>query len=136
MERLEIIEATKVLNVKNACLDGSRFECCGLEHMHFENVSLARTKITDANLSDLEIDGAQIGGAFIHNIGLPPEDHPLYDPNAKHRGVRFDNCNLENSQITNSNLSGVEISGCELSGMKINGTLVLELLRAYEKNNS
>ena len=27
-------------------------------------------KIINANLSDLEIEGAQLGGAYIHNIGM------------------------------------------------------------------
>jgi len=133
VERIELVNTSKLLDVRNASLDGSRFECAGLERMHFENVSLKGTKITDANLSDLEIDGAQLGGAYIHNIGMPPEGHPNYSPGAKQKSVRFDNCNLENSQITNCNLTGVEINNCDMDGMKINGILVADLLKKYEK---
>ncbi len=135
MERLEIVNTTKQLDVKNANLTGSKFERSCLENMHLQDISLAGTKIMDANLSDLEIDGAQLGGAYIHNIGMPPEGHPGYDPTAKQRGLRFENCNLENSEITNCNLSGLDINDCELNGMKINGILVVDLLKQYEKTS-
>ncbi|MNI73485.1 hypothetical protein D3C73_1294960 [compost metagenome] len=29
---------------------------------------------------NLEIDGAQLGGAYIHNIGIPKEGDPFYNP--------------------------------------------------------
>jgi len=132
MERLEIINAKRILDVKNTDLAGSRFECACLEHMNLEDVSLAGTKIKDANLSDLEIDGAQLGGAYIHNIGMPPEGHPMYDPTVKQRPLRFENCNLENSQILDCNLSGIDINDCKLDGMRVNGILVVDLLKLYD----
>jgi uncharacterized protein YjbI with pentapeptide repeats len=91
-------------------------------------------KIEDANLSDLEIEGAQLGGAYIHNIGMPPKGHPMYDPEAKQRPLRFENCDLNNSTITNCNLSGVSISDCKLYGVTINGILVEDLLEHYRKS--
>ncbi|WP_211745640.1 pentapeptide repeat-containing protein [Paenibacillus sp. Marseille-Q4541] len=134
MEQIELVNTTKILDVKNACLDGSRFICAGLERIYFENVSFAGTIITDANLSNLEIDGAQLGGAYIHNIGMPPEGHPNYHPEAKQNPIRFENCNLEGSEITNCNLTDLQINDCNVDGMKINGVLVSELLREYEKS--
>lgn len=73
MERMEIANTGVVLDVNNACLDGSRFVCVGAQRLYMENVSLANTKITDANLSDLEIDGAQLGGAYIHKSACRPK---------------------------------------------------------------
>ncbi|WP_165972389.1 pentapeptide repeat-containing protein [Paenibacillus piri] len=131
MEKLDIMNASKRLDVKNACIDQSRFVCVGAERLYFENVSLAGTKITDANMSDLEIDGAQLGGAFIHNIGLPPEGHPAYTPGAEQRPLRFESCDLRGSRIERCDLSRVEIADCELSGMTINGIPVEELLKSY-----
>lgn len=117
-KRLKLFEVVKVLDVERACIDNSQFN----------DISAISVKITNANLSDLEIEGAQIGGAYIHNIGLPPEGHPAYDPKDEQRPVRFEECDLHNSTITNCNLSGIEINDCNLAGMKINGVLVEEML--------
>jgi uncharacterized protein YjbI with pentapeptide repeats len=95
-------------------------------------VCITGLKIEDANLSDLEIKYAQLGGAYIHDIGMPPEGHPAYDPNAKQRPLKFENCDLQGSTITDCNLSGVNISNCNLGGMKINGIDVDDLLKAYQ----
>ncbi len=107
---------------------------------------MKNTKITNANLSDLEIEGAQLGGAFIHNIGMPPKGHPLYDAAAKQRPPRFEDCYLAGTSITNCNLSGVVINDCNLSGvviddcnvtgMKINGILMEDLLQVYKNANN
>lgn len=132
-ERLEIANAWKVIEAKQACFDNSRFECVGAERMVLQNASLAGTKITDANLSDLEIDGAQMGGAYIRNIGMPGEDHALYKPGAKQRSLTFENCELGGSRIVNCNLSHVEIADCNIQGLTINGVPIEEILREYEK---
>jgi uncharacterized protein YjbI with pentapeptide repeats len=118
---IQISETKKVIRVKRAMIDDS----C------FEDVSAKNVKITDANLSDLEIEGAQMGGAFIHNIGMPPKGHPFYDPEARQRPLRFDNCDLQGSTINNCNLADASISDCEIKGMKINGILLEDLLKAY-----
>ena len=120
---ITITETKRVINVKRAMID----------HSHFEDVSAKNIKITDANLSDLEIEGAQLGGAYIHNIGMPPKGHPFYDPDAKQRSLRFENCDLNGSTITNCDLGNVIIDDCNLKGMKINGILVEDLLKAYKK---
>ncbi|OPA73751.1 hypothetical protein BVG16_27070 [Paenibacillus selenitireducens] len=131
MERIEVVNAAKMLDINNANVAGSKFvNVCG-EKLYFENVTLAGTRITDANLSDIEIDGAQLGGAFIHNIGMPPECHPNHQPGEQQRPLRFENCNLQGSTITDCNLSKLEITDCNLTGMKINGVLVTELLEAH-----
>jgi len=123
METIKIKEAVKVLEVTRAMLDGSTFN----------DVAMKSVKITNANLSDLEIEGAQLGGAFIHNVGMPPAGHPLYDATAKQRALRFEDCYLANTTITNCNLSGIVIDDCNVTGMKINGILLEDLLDAYNK---
>jgi len=130
-DRLEIIETQKTLDVKRAVINGSRFEVLCMDGSHFRDVSAKWLKITDANLSDLEIEGAQLGGAFIHNIGMPPDGHPMYDPEARQRPLKFENCDLNNSTFTDCNLDGVVIDNCNVGGMKINGVLVEDLLKQY-----
>jgi uncharacterized protein YjbI with pentapeptide repeats len=122
-ELVQIFETQKTLNVKRAMIDNS----------NFDDVRATGVKITNANLSNLEIDGAQLGGAYIHNIGMPPKGHPAYDPNAKQRPLKFEDCDLNNSTIINCNLSGVTIDDCNIRGMKINGLLIEELLKEYKK---
>ncbi|HZY35689.1 MAG TPA: hypothetical protein VFE53_03520 [Mucilaginibacter sp.] len=122
-ELIQISETKKIINVKRAMIDGSTFV----------DISAKNIKITDANLSDLEIEGAQIGGAFIHNIGMPPEGHPFYDPNARQRPVRFENCDLRDSAISNCNLENLVIDDCKVTGVKINGILLEDLLKSYAK---
>ncbi|MDB4920125.1 pentapeptide repeat-containing protein [Mucilaginibacter sp.] len=100
-----------------------------MNNASIEDVSATGVKIMDANLSDLEIEGAQLGGAYIHNIGMPPEGHPAYDPAAKQRPLKFENCDLNGSNIINCDLSNVNITECNLTGMKINGILVEDLLK-------
>ena len=124
MERIEIKEDCKILIAKRAMLNNSSFD----------DVAMTNVKITNANLSDLEIEGAQLGGAHIHNIGMPPKDHPMYDPEAKQRPLRFEDCDLNHSTFTNCNLSGVTLDNCNTKGMKINGITVEELLAIYERS--
>lgn len=121
MEKIEIKEDRKIIEARNAMLNGS----------YFNDVAMTGVKIINANLSDLEIEGAQIGGAYIHNIGGPPPGHPMYDPGFRHRPVRFEDCDLNGSTITDCNLSGVTISDCNLNRMTINGILVEELFKMY-----
>lgn len=123
MDKIKINEDCKVIDARNAMLNGS----------YFNDVAMTNVKIINANLSDLEIEGAQLGGAFIRNIGGPPEGHPAYDPNFKQRPVRFEDCDLHGSTITNCNLSGVTIANCNISGLIINGVNIEELLKAYRK---
>jgi uncharacterized protein YjbI with pentapeptide repeats len=131
MEPIEIADIKNTVNVRNASLDDSRFICASLQRLYFEDVTMAGTKITNANLSNLEIDGAQMGGAYIHNIGMPPEGHPFYNASAKQEPLRFENCDLSKTTFTNCNLNGIDISDCNLDGMKINGVMVMELLKNY-----
>jgi uncharacterized protein YjbI with pentapeptide repeats len=123
MDKIEIKEDCKVIEARNAMLNGS----------YFNDVAMTNVKIINANLSDLEIEGAQIGGAYIHNIGGPPPGHPMYDANFKQRPVRFENCDLNNSMFTDCNLSGVAITQSNLKGKTINGVEVEELLKAYKR---
>lgn len=133
MEKTEIKDTRKILEISNSMLNDSTFKNCMLEHVSFTDVNMSGTKITDANLSDLEINNAQLGGAWIHDIGLPPAGHPLHKPGVAQRPLRFDDCYLGKSTITNCNLSGVAIADCNLDGMTIDGILVEELLKAYNR---
>ncbi len=133
MEQIEINNTQKQILVTNSCVDDSKFICGSLQRLYFEDINMSGTKITNANLSDLEIEGAQLGGAYIHNVGMPPEGHPFYEANAIQKPLRFEDCNLSNSSISNCNLSGVDICDCNVSGMKINGISVDALLAAYKK---
>lgn len=127
--RLELIEVTRQLDVKRSDVSRSNFTEFCMDGSVLRDVSAKNVKITDANLSDLEIEGAQLGGAFIHNIGMPPEGHPAYDAAAKQRPLRFENCDLNGTAFTGCDLSGVEITDCNISGLKINGVLIAELLK-------
>ncbi|WPU97745.1 pentapeptide repeat-containing protein [Mucilaginibacter sp. cycad4] len=130
---ITITETKKILDVKMSMLNGSTFEQTMMNNASFKDVCITGLKITDANLSDLEIEGAQLGGAYIHNIGMPPEGHPAYDPAAKQRPLKFENCDLQGSTLSDCNLSDVSITNCNLSGMKINGIDVVELLKEYQQ---
>jgi hypothetical protein len=133
MEKLEITDDDKILDVQMSRLNGSSFRNVMMNGLLLNDVSMTHCKVINANLSDLEIEGAQIGGAYIHNIGGPPEDHPAYDPSFQQRPVRFENCDLNNSSFSNCDLSSVSITGCDLSGMRINDILVTDLLNCYNK---
>ncbi|MBB5394695.1 pentapeptide repeat-containing protein [Mucilaginibacter sp. AK015] len=133
MKLIEIINTAKQLNVREAMLENSTIKTACLNGLQMNDVSATNMKIFDANLSDLEICYAQLGGAYIHSIGLPPEGHPNYDANARQRPLKFDDCYLAGSTVTNCDLSGVAISDCNLTGTTINGILVEDLLKAYHK---
>ncbi len=87
-----------------------------MDSAHFRDVSAKNIKITDANLSGLEIEAVpKLGGAYIRNIGMPPKGHPMYKQDARQRPLKFENCgDLNNSTITDCNLSGVIIEDLQL----------------------
>lgn len=132
MEVVEIKQTAKRLDINEAMLIGSTITMACLNDSVFNDISATNLKIVNANLSDLEIEGAQLGGAYIHNIGMPPADHPEYDSNAKQRPLRFENCDLNSSAIRNCDLSDVAISDCNIKGLRIDGILVSDLLAAYK----
>ena len=123
MDTIEIREDCKVIFAKNAMLNNSIFF----------DVAMANVKIKDANLSDLEIEGAQLGGAYIHHVGMPPKDHPMYDPEAHQRPLRFEDCDLHASAFINCDLNGVELTGCNINGLKINGIAIDDLISECRK---
>jgi len=119
----DCLDRQKKILVNCADLSGSRFVTVKGEPLYFQEVTLAGTKIIDANVGGLEIDGANLGGAFIHNIG---------NLNARMEPVRIDRCDFNRSIMTNSDLSDIEITSCNISGLKINGILIEDLIREYE----
>ncbi len=141
MEKLEIINVNRRIDAQKSVLSGSKFHQVMIDDWDLNDVSMKNCRIVNANLSDLEIAGAQLGGAFIHNVGVPAPGHPAYDPALNQQHIKFEDCNLTGTEITDCNLTGtkitdcnftdVEIEDCNLSGMKINGILVDDLLKAY-----
>ncbi|ANE48713.1 hypothetical protein SY83_03885 [Paenibacillus swuensis] len=123
----------EVVSFRKVSLPKFRVECADLSGANFKDVNMSRMFITDANLSDLEIDGAQLGGAYIHNIGLPPKGHPAYrEDQGRQRPLRFEMCEMAGSTITSSDLSGVNIEGCNIEGLTIDGIDVSKLLKRYQ----
>lgn len=115
-------ETWKVINAEHTCFEGSRFVHLDAERMYFENVSIAGTKLTNVNMSNIIIDGAQMGGAYIHNIGIPEKGDANFNAGTANKPIIFEKCDLNN----------VEIKNCEVNGMKINGILVEDLLEYYK----
>jgi uncharacterized protein YjbI with pentapeptide repeats len=133
METIEIKSDKKQIIASESMLEDSRFTMVCLNRTQLNDIAATDVKINDANLSNLEIEGAQLGGAYIHNIGMPPKGHPFYDPNAKQRPLKFEDCDLNGSEIINCDLSDVTLRDCNTTGMTINGVLVDDLLQAYNK---
>lgn len=133
MKTVTIKQTDAQLTVSESCIDGATFNNVKLSKATFFDVAMDEVKIENANLSDLEIKNAQVGGAYIHGIGLPPAGHPAHNSNVAKRPVRFEDCYLAGSTINNCNLSHVAITDCNLTGMTINGVLVEELLALYNK---
>ncbi|GAB4038194.1 pentapeptide repeat-containing protein [Spirosoma gilvum] len=126
-------QSQQPLHISQACIEESTFVNVKLDRSSFQDVSLVGVKLRNANLSHLDISEAQLGGAYFHQIGLPPEGHPNYDSLAKQQPLRFEDCDLSGSSLTNCNLTGIELTNCILTGMKINGILVEELVAIYGK---
>ena len=131
MEKLTITNAKQQFEINNVCMDGSTFTNVSGKSLAWDDVNLSGTKIKNANLSDLEIKGAQLGGAFFQHIGLPSMGQAHHDNEARQRPLRFECCDLNNSSIKDCDLSGVEINNCNMEGMKINGISVTDLLKTY-----
>ncbi|MFC0216416.1 GyrI-like domain-containing protein [Paenibacillus chartarius] len=130
-DKLYLKHTRQPIHAEFSDLTGSQFRCVSAEKLRFENVNLYGLKITDANLSDLEIDGAQLGGAYIHSIGMPPAGHPAYDPNAVQRPLRFEHCDLNGSTFRHCQLVNVQLDDCDIRGLRINGVDISKLLEAY-----
>src|SRR6478735_5980697 len=72
MEHITITDSSKQLHVQKSYLDESMFSQVSLQRVSFNDVTLAGSTIVNANLSDLQVEGAQLGGARFKNIGMPP----------------------------------------------------------------
>jgi uncharacterized protein YjbI with pentapeptide repeats len=132
MEALKLNQVNQRIEASKAMLEDSTFTMVCLNRLQLNDVSAVDIRITNANLTNLEIEGAQLGGAFFHNIGMPPKGHPHYDENAQQQQpLQIENCDLNGTTISNCDLSNVSISNCNTKGMFINGILVDDLLRAY-----
>lgn len=135
MSQIDINYSQNLIKVRDACLDNSTFECTSVKGLYFNDVDLSGTKITNANMSDLEIEGAQLGGAIIRNIGMPPADHPHFDADAKQRPITFEGCDFEASTIIDCNLAHVAINNCNIKGLTINGISIETLLANFTQKD-
>jgi uncharacterized protein YjbI with pentapeptide repeats len=122
---MKIKDVKDKLFIDNANLSGSKIHMVNLADTIFDDINMSKVKFTNICFSDMEICGAQMGGAYFHCIGLPPETKG----NRKQRPLKFENCDLNRSSIKNCDLSKVNISKCNISGLKINGVLVEKLLK-------
>ncbi|MEB2777958.1 pentapeptide repeat-containing protein [Algoriphagus sp. D3-2-R+10] len=120
------------LKLENSCIEIIADNMM-LDESVFTNVSMQKIKITDANLSDLHVEGAQLGGAIFENIGMPPEDHPAYDANLEQRPLMFENSDLSKSRFVNYNLTQVELVDCYVKGLIINGISIESLFSKLDQ---
>lgn len=128
-QEIVITQTTRKINAEHVCISDSTFHHVCAEHLTMNQVNMSGSKITDANLSDIEVDGAQLGGAYFHNIGLPMDHGHAYQPNqARQRPIRFENCDLNDTVFRDCDLSNVDIVDCNISGLRIQGILIEELL--------
>ncbi len=132
MENFKITNSHYKLEVKNSQLDGSTFNTVSLRNLVLDDVTMVGTKVSNANLSGMEINGARLSGAAFRNIGNPPPGHPAYSSENKHYPMIFDNCDFGGSTYTACNMEGVELVNCNIKGMKINGVSVEELFRKVQ----
>ncbi|MFC5529642.1 pentapeptide repeat-containing protein [Cohnella yongneupensis] len=130
---MELNNQNEKLKVRYSFIKGSEFDCVELSESKFTNINMSGVLIKDANLSDLEIFEAQLGGAYIHGIGLPPVGHPAYrDDQGEQRPIRFEQCDMAGSTIKSCNLKNVSIENCEIEGLTINGINISELISRYQ----
>lgn len=135
VEIIDKREPEQKLIVKNSNISGSEFIDCKAENVTFHDISLPHVKVTyadlrhcffndmnmidgkisDANLTNLEIDGANISGIAIRNAGA---EQP----------ITLQNLNIPNSTFVDCNLTNVDLKNCKIVGLKINGVLIEELL--------
>jgi uncharacterized protein YjbI with pentapeptide repeats len=132
---IDINYSENLIKVKDTCIDHSTFENVSLQNLVFNDVNLSGTRIINANMSNIEIEGAGLGGAYIHNIGPPLEGHPAYDPDARQAPLRFENCDFEGSTITDCNMTNVALKDCIIKGMTINGIAIDALIENFKHNN-
>jgi len=103
-----------------------------LQSCHFYDMNMVNGKISDANLSNLVIDGAQWGGAQIRNVGFVNSSDESAEPNPN--SVQFTNCNFRNGVMTDCNFTDVKLENCNIEGLTINGVPVAKLLELYMEN--
>lgn len=128
MENHKIANSHYKLEVKNSMLDGSSFSTVSLKNLRFDDVTMIGTKISNANITGLEIDGARMSGAIFRNIGTPPEGHSALSLENKHVPILFERCDFKGSKFDGCNMEGVELVNCNIKGLKINGISVQELI--------
>jgi len=118
IQNLNLTECCALITAENVMLNKSSFS----------NASMREISISDADLSDMVIDGAQMGGAKIKNVGMPDDRHPNYNPNLHHRPVSFEMCDLRNSKFESCDLSHVRLENCNIAGLTINGVAIDKLI--------
>jgi uncharacterized protein YjbI with pentapeptide repeats len=136
---MRIEQETKAITVSQSNLSGSsfknsmaedlKFECCNVARASFNNVNMTGTKISDANMSEFDVDGAQWGGAHFRFIGYDNASDPSSRPHSI--PVRFTSCNFSNGTLSDCNLTNIKLENCDIAGLTIDGVRIDELLEKY-----
>jgi len=115
--------------ITNAMAQNLSFECCDASRISFNNANLSGGKISDANLSELVIAGAQWGGAQISDVGYSNDSDPQ---SGRHPvPVKFTHCNFSEGLIDDSDLSNLRLENCNIEGLTINGIRIDELIEKH-----
>jgi len=92
-------------------LAGAEFDNVNLGGASFNNVNLGGATFNDINFSDITIQCAQVGGAKLCCIGLPPDKE---GKQARQRAASFENMTLCDSTFRKVDLSNVQVVECIL----------------------
>ncbi|XEC95773.1 pentapeptide repeat-containing protein [Paenibacillus tarimensis] len=130
MKAVTIVESNvSGTSFTNTMAEDMKFECCNVSRASFNNVNMTGTKISDANMSEFDVDGAQWGGAHFRYIGYDNASDPASRPHPI--PVQFTSCNISNGVMADCNLSNVQLKNCDISGLTIDGIRIDELLEKH-----
>jgi hypothetical protein len=122
------------LEFKNVSIPNLKIDCADVTKCFFNNLNMSKGKITDADLSELVIDGAQWGGAHFQYIGYGNQSRPDLEHNKL--GVLFSNCSFQNGTLSDCNFSNTRLENCKIEGLTINGVPVEQLMELYRSLNN
>ena len=92
----------------------------------------------EGRTGSLEVVGADLGGSAFDDVAMARSRMSNADlsmlslRNANVRGAVFEDVDLTGASFRNTRLADVELADCCVDGMRIDGVLVTELLKAYE----
>ena len=116
---MKLENAKESITVINADISGSNFDNVRATDFTMNNINLAGMNISDANMTEVNIDGAQWGGGRFRYIGYGNKSQPEVEFNKE--PVQFTCCNLEQGLFSECNFTNVKLDNCNISGLVING---------------